>query len=192
MASLIDGERARLIVVGTAASAEEALDRAHSLQPNVVVLDANLGDEDGLSLIPAILAAAPCNVVVVSSDADSRLAAHAARLGAVACLHKTASAAELLECIAAARPTSDRGIEGLQPASARNEGSNMHQVLNRIGSATGSLLRQEEGVTAIEYGLLAALIAVVCIGALSATGANLTAIYQFWSGAVAAAIGGAL
>jgi pilus assembly protein Flp/PilA len=50
----------------------------------------------------------------------------------------------------------------------------------------------ESGVTAIEYGLLAALIAVTIVGALTATGTSLTDLYAAWSAAVLAAIGGAL
>lgn len=46
----------------------------------------------------------------------------------------------------------------------------------------------ESGVTAIEYGLLAALIAVTIIGAVSATGTSLTAVYKYWSDAVIAAL----
>jgi len=36
-------------------------------------------------------------------------------------------------------------------------------------------IRDESGATAIEYGLIAALIAVVIIGALTTTGTNLSA-----------------
>jgi len=39
--------------------------------------------------------------------------------------------------------------------------------------------QEEEGVTAIEYGLIAALIAVVIIGALTLVGTNLNAVFQF-------------
>jgi pilus assembly protein Flp/PilA len=39
--------------------------------------------------------------------------------------------------------------------------------------------RDEEGVTAIEYGLIAALIAVVIILAVTSVGQNLNAIFQF-------------
>jgi len=46
----------------------------------------------------------------------------------------------------------------------------------------------ERGVTAIEYGLLAALIVVAIIGAVSATGTSLIAVYDFWSAAVLAAL----
>jgi pilus assembly protein Flp/PilA len=35
------------------------------------------------------------------------------------------------------------------------------------------LIRNEKGATAIEYGLIAALISVVCIGALTTVGTNL-------------------
>lgn len=50
--------------------------------------------------------------------------------------------------------------------------------------------RDEQGVTAIEYGLLAALIVVTCIGAFGATGTSLTEIYEFWTQTVIAALGG--
>lgn len=55
-----------------------------------------------------------------------------------------------------------------------------------------SLLRRivedEGGATAIEYGLLAALIVVAAIGAIGATGQSLEAIYVYWSTAVTAAL----
>lgn len=40
-------------------------------------------------------------------------------------------------------------------------------------------LKEEEGVTMVEYGLLAALIAVVCIVAIRLIGTNLNAVFQF-------------
>ncbi len=39
-------------------------------------------------------------------------------------------------------------------------------------------VRDEEGVTAIEYGLIAALIAVVIIGAVTAVGVSLRATFN--------------
>ncbi len=44
--------------------------------------------------------------------------------------------------------------------------------------ATRRFLRDEEGVTAIEYGLIAALIAVVIIAAVALIGTNLTLIFN--------------
>lgn len=49
-------------------------------------------------------------------------------------------------------------------------------------------LADESGVTAIEYGLLAALIAVTIVGAVGATGTSLEALYIAWSTAVIAAL----
>ena len=48
-------------------------------------------------------------------------------------------------------------------------------------------LRDERGATAVEYGLMVALIAVVIIGAVSLLGTNLSAKFKFVSDAVAAA-----
>ncbi len=39
-------------------------------------------------------------------------------------------------------------------------------------------LKDEEGVTAIEYGLIAALIAVVIIGAVTLVGARLSGVFN--------------
>ena len=48
-----------------------------------------------------------------------------------------------------------------------------------------SLLRNEEGVTAIEYGLIAGLIAVVIIGILTTTGTSLQAKFTAIQAALA-------
>jgi pilus assembly protein Flp/PilA len=47
---------------------------------------------------------------------------------------------------------------------------------------------EESGATAIEYGLIAALVVVLIIGVVSATGTALGAMYTTWSNAVVAAI----
>jgi pilus assembly protein Flp/PilA len=48
-------------------------------------------------------------------------------------------------------------------------------------------LRDETGVTAIEYGLIAALISVVIIGAATAVGNNLAGVFNGISAQLAAA-----
>ena len=48
--------------------------------------------------------------------------------------------------------------------------------------------RDESGVTSIEYGLIAALISVVCIAAMTAVGGQLQAVYTGISTALAAAL----
>jgi pilus assembly protein Flp/PilA len=66
------------------------------------------------------------------------------------------------------------------------------QSINALFQTFQSLVSEEEAVTAIEYGLLAALIAVAIIGALSATGTSLSQIYSYWSSAVGNALNEAL
>lgn len=51
-------------------------------------------------------------------------------------------------------------------------------------------LREEDGVTAIEYGLIAALIAVVIIASVDAVGDNLILVFQRISGQLGIALAG--
>lgn len=62
--------------------------------------------------------------------------------------------------------------------------------INRAACRTGTarFLADDEAVTAIEYGLLAALIAIACIAAFQATGGSMIAMYNYWSAAVVAAL----
>jgi pilus assembly protein Flp/PilA len=46
------------------------------------------------------------------------------------------------------------------------------------------LLSQEEGVTAIEYGLIAALVAVVIIGGATLLGTNLNTLFENIAGKI--------
>ncbi len=47
-----------------------------------------------------------------------------------------------------------------------------------------SLVRNEEGATAVEYGLMVALIAVVIIGAVTLLGGNLNTMFNNIAGAI--------
>jgi pilus assembly protein Flp/PilA len=50
-----------------------------------------------------------------------------------------------------------------------------------------NLIRREEGATMVEYGLVAALIAVVALGAVTAVGTSVTAIFNQIATALAGA-----
>lgn len=52
------------------------------------------------------------------------------------------------------------------------------------------LAKDESGATAIEYGLIAALVSVAAIGALTAMGNSLDAMFTAVSGALNTAVGG--
>lgn len=51
-------------------------------------------------------------------------------------------------------------------------------------NAIQKFLREEDGVTAIEYGLIAALIAVVIIGAVTTVGTKLRAVFTTVGGSL--------
>ena len=51
-----------------------------------------------------------------------------------------------------------------------------------------NFVREEDGVTAIEYGLIAALIAVVIIASVTVVGSNLVLVFTRISGALATAL----
>lgn len=46
--------------------------------------------------------------------------------------------------------------------------------------------KDEEGATAVEYGLMVALIAVIIIGAVTAVGENLSGVYNYIAGKLVA------
>ncbi len=50
--------------------------------------------------------------------------------------------------------------------------------MNQLVKACAGFIRNEEGVTAIEYGLIAGLIAVVIIGAVTNVGTKLEAVFN--------------
>jgi pilus assembly protein Flp/PilA len=54
--------------------------------------------------------------------------------------------------------------------------------MRNIVLATRRFMRDEEGVTAIEYGLIASLIAVVIITAAQLVGTNLTGVFNYIAG----------
>ncbi|MEI6804176.1 MAG: Flp family type IVb pilin [Burkholderiales bacterium] len=50
--------------------------------------------------------------------------------------------------------------------------------MEKLALATGRFLRDEEGVTAIEYGLIAALVGVAAIAGLNTLGGKLSALFN--------------
>jgi two-component system, NarL family, nitrate/nitrite response regulator NarL len=115
--SLIEAEAPRMRSVGAVGTLVEAIAHTQRHQPHVVVLDVNLGGEDGLSLIPLLHRAAPCVVVVLTSLQDPHIAERAHRLGAFGCLQKTAPADELLACIVSAHAAQE-SAHGAIPLNA--------------------------------------------------------------------------
>jgi two-component system, NarL family, nitrate/nitrite response regulator NarL len=90
----------RMQVVAQAGSKTEALERAASTKPDVIILDLLLGDEDGLSFLPELCQTSPNSRVLVltgvqNPDAHRR----AIRRGAMGIVLKEHAADQLLKAI---------------------------------------------------------------------------------------------
>lgn len=89
-------------VAGTAASASEALRDLRRSPPDVVLLDLDLGDEDGLEFLPRIQAAAPdARVLILTALRDPGRDEAAFRAGARGFVHKDSSADVVLRAVRA-------------------------------------------------------------------------------------------
>jgi DNA-binding NarL/FixJ family response regulator len=139
-------------VVGAAASGAEALQLAAEREPDVVLMDLEMPDKDGIEATRELHARSPGLAVVVLtsfSDRDRILAALDA--GAVGYLLKDADPDELVRAIRAA----GRGDAPLHPRAAR-------ELLDRQGgpSAGPDLTdREQEVLTLVAQGLPNKLIA---------------------------------
>jgi two-component system, NarL family, nitrate/nitrite response regulator NarL len=99
LAAEID-ESSDLAVVGHVGSAAEALATVGAAQPDVVLVDLNLPDGDGIALFPSIKALVPAvKLVVLTSCEDEFRVAEALRAGAQGYLVKSSKIAELLTAI---------------------------------------------------------------------------------------------
>jgi DNA-binding NarL/FixJ family response regulator len=121
--SVMNAEWPRISCVGAAATSDEALRLARECQPHVVVLDVNLADVDGLTLIPLLKNLARCEIVVLTSLTDPRVAARARRLGAHACVNKLAPATELVDGVFAAYQAGNPMTSNAGGALSRRVGS---------------------------------------------------------------------
>jgi DNA-binding NarL/FixJ family response regulator len=89
-------------VIGTAARASVALGDLRRTRPDVVILDLDLGDEDGLEWLPRIMAAAPdVRVLVLTALRDAGRAEAALHAGARGFVHKDAPADVVLRAVRA-------------------------------------------------------------------------------------------
>jgi two-component system, NarL family, response regulator NreC len=89
-----------IVPVGEAGTVEQAVIRAHALQPDVVLLDLLLPDRSGPEAIPDLLKVSPTtHVLVVSSQTQPTSVRQAIMAGARGYVPKRASYTELIEAI---------------------------------------------------------------------------------------------
>jgi DNA-binding NarL/FixJ family response regulator len=90
-----------LAVVGEASHPKDALAIALQAHPDIILLDLDLGDSNGLDLLPHLHTAAPeAHVLVLTGVRDGEMHRRAVRLGAVGIVGKERAAEVLLQAIA--------------------------------------------------------------------------------------------
>lgn len=97
-------ESAGMKAVGTASSANEGVALSQRLQPDVVVMDIQMPQQDGLAATRRIREVAPKSVIaIVTAHRDPDWVVRSAQAGASAFIPKDGSLAEMLEVLGQAR-----------------------------------------------------------------------------------------
>lgn len=98
--TLIDAERPRMAVAGTARTCEAALAGAAQLAPDVILLDLDLGGVSMIEFLPELLANGLSRALVLTAAHDTGMLDLAVRRGARGILHKAVTAEQVLKAIA--------------------------------------------------------------------------------------------
>ena len=116
-----------VVVVGQAAAASDAVVKARRLQPNVVLMDVRLPDEDGIWACREIVGAQPqTRVIMLTSYADEEAILAAIMAGAMGYVLKEAEPGRLIEAVEVVA----QGNSLLDPVVTRN----VLGYLRRVGT----------------------------------------------------------
>jgi DNA-binding NarL/FixJ family response regulator len=96
---LVDAERPRMAVAGTARTCSDALAGAAQLAPDVILLDLDLGGVCMIEFLPELLANGLSRVLVLTAAHHTDTLDLAVRRGARGILHKEVSAEHVLKAI---------------------------------------------------------------------------------------------
>ena len=131
LVKLIEGEQPKFSITGVARSASDALEKAAAQQPDVIVLDIDLGvGKTGLDIIPDLLKCCSARILVLTGVRDQEIRDQAVLLGARGVVQKE----EPAEVILAA-------IEKIHAGEAWLDRQTMGQLLTRMAG------RREEKVS---------------------------------------------
>lgn len=99
LVKLIESEKPRMEVVGTARTCEEALGKIGQLSPDVILLDLDLGGASALDILPALQASPASRVLIFTGEREQAKLDLAVLRGARGILRKDASAEQVLKAI---------------------------------------------------------------------------------------------
>lgn len=96
---LIESQPEQMTVVGTATSREALIAHTALPQTDVLVMDLDLGEEDGLDVLPEVLRRSPAQVLVLTASEDSERHCRAIERGARGVMHKSEAPQQILKAI---------------------------------------------------------------------------------------------
>lgn len=96
---LIDSEKPRMEVVGTATNSSEAMKLLETISPDVILIDLDLNGESGINIIPNLLARCSANILVLTGTRDLSLHDSAMLAGARGVVEKGDTAETILKAI---------------------------------------------------------------------------------------------
>ena len=99
LTKLIESEKPRMDVVGTATTCDEALAKIGLLHPDVILLDLDLNGVSALEVLPALLSNSASNVLIFTGARDQATLDLAIFKGARGVLRKDASAEQVIKAI---------------------------------------------------------------------------------------------
>jgi len=99
LSKLIDGEKPRMQVVGTARNCEEALEQVGGLSPDVILLDLDLDGKSALDILPGLLSKSASRALILTGEREQKTLDMAVMQGARGVLRKDASAEQVLRAI---------------------------------------------------------------------------------------------
>jgi DNA-binding NarL/FixJ family response regulator len=153
---LIESEGPRMVVVGKATGSAAAMLLIEKARPDVVLLDLDLGQENGLDTIPELLKKSTAKILVLTGVRDAGAHEAAIRAGALGVVGKEIASAELLQAIervhrgelSVDRRTTERLLETIsrsQPAPGRSaEEERIASLTAREHDIVLSLMRQPQ------------------------------------------------
>ena len=96
---LIDSEKPKMEVVGTATNSSEAYKLLETISPDVILIDLDLNGESGINIIPNLLSRCTANILVLTGTRDLSLHDSAMLAGARGVVEKGDTAETILKAI---------------------------------------------------------------------------------------------
>jgi two-component system, NarL family, nitrate/nitrite response regulator NarL len=149
---LIEG-KSNMRVVGEAGNRDEALALANAKQPDIILLELDLGGSSGLDFLPELIASAQgARVLVLTGMRDPEIHRRAVRLGATGLVLKEQASDILLRAIEKVH-AGEAWLDHRMTASVIVEFSRRHKVDQEAAKIASLTEREHEIVSVVSEGL---------------------------------------